>query len=89
MIHVRRISIEVTLLLENVTQWQLALMNSKVYDLAIWVGGIPLGIQSILTHNIMIDSRYLKRSPHIILMDAFLEFLHDLQIRYKLILNVL
>ncbi len=89
MIHVRRISVEVTLPLENVFQWQLAPMKSKVYDLAIWVGGIPSGIPSILTHDITIDSRYLKWSPHIILMDALLEFLYDLQIQYKLILNVL
>jgi hypothetical protein len=89
MIHVRRIFVEVTLPLENVILWQLAPMKSKVYDLAILVGGIPLGFPSILTHDIMIDSRYLKRSPHVILVDALLEFLHDLQIRHKLILNVL
>jgi hypothetical protein len=89
MIHVRRISVEVTLPLENVIQWQLAPMKSKVYDLAMWVGGIPSGFPSILTHNIMIDSRYLKWSPHVILMDTLFEFLHYLQIRHKLILNVL
>ena len=80
MIHVRRISIEVTLPLENVIQWQLAPMKSKVYDLAMWVGGIPSGFPSILTHNIMVDSRYLKRSPHVVLMDMLFEILHDLQI---------
>ncbi len=88
MIHIRRISVEVTLPLEDVIQWQLAPMKSKVYDLAIFVGGIPSGFPSILTHNIMIDSRYLKQSPHVILVDALLEFLHDLQIWHKLILNV-
>jgi hypothetical protein len=72
-----------------VIQWQLAPMKSKVYDLAIWVGGIPSSIPSILTYDITIDGRYLKRSPHVILMDALLEFLHDLQILHKLILNVL
>jgi hypothetical protein len=80
MIHIKRILVEVTLPLENVIQWQLAPMNSKVYDLTIWVGGIPLGILSILTHDIMIDSRYLKQSPHVILMDVLFEFLHDLKI---------
>jgi hypothetical protein len=60
MIHVRKISIEVTLPLENVIQWQLAPMKSKVYNLAIWVGGIPSGIPSIPTHNIMIEGRYLS-----------------------------
>ncbi len=89
MIHVRRISIEVTLPLENVIQWQLVPMTSKVYDLALWVGGIPSGIPSILTYNISIDGRYLKRSPHVILMDTLFELLHDLQIRHKLILKVL
>jgi hypothetical protein len=64
-------------------------MKSKVYDLAILVGGIPSSFPSILTHDIMIDSRSLKWSPHVILMDALLEFLHDLQIQHKLILNVL
>jgi hypothetical protein len=80
MIHVRRISVEVTLPLENVIQWQLAPMKSKVYNLAIWVGGILSGILSIFTHDIKIDGRYLKRSPRVILMDALFEFLHDLQI---------
>jgi hypothetical protein len=89
MIHVRTISVEVTLPLENVIQWQLASMKSKVYNIAMWVGGIPLGILSILTYDITIDGRYLKQSPHVILMDALLEFLHDLQIQHKLILNVL
>ncbi len=76
----KRGKVEVTLPLENVIQWQLAPMNSKVYNLTIWVGGIPLGIPSILTHDITIDGRYLKQSPHVILMDALFEFLHDLQI---------
>ncbi len=89
MIHVRRISVEVKLPLENVIQWQLVPMKSKVYNLAMWVGRIPLGFPSILTHDISIDSRYLKRSPHIILMDTLFELLHDLQIQHKLILNVL
>ncbi len=53
-----------------------------------WVGGIPSVIPSILTHNITVDSKYLKRSPHIILMDTLFELLHDLQIQHKLILNV-
>ncbi len=75
--------------LENVIQWQLAPMNSKIYDLAIWVEGIPSGIPSILTHDITIGGRYLKQSPHVILMDVLFEFLHDLQIQHKLILNVL
>jgi hypothetical protein len=88
MIHVRRISVEVMLPLENVIQRQLAPMNSKVYDLTMWVGGIPLGFPSILTHDITVDSRYLKRSPHIILMDMLFELLHDLQVQHKLILNV-
>jgi hypothetical protein len=74
MIHVRRISIEVMLPLENVIQWQLAPMKSKVYDLAIWVGGIPSGIPSILTHDIKIDGRYLKQSSHVILMDTLFEY---------------
>ncbi len=89
MIHVRRILVEVTLSLENVIQWQLAPMKSKVYDLAMWVGGIPSGIPSILTYDITIDSRYLKQNPHVILMDMPFELLHDLQIQHKLILNVL
>ncbi len=80
MIHVGRISVEVTLPLENVIQWQLAPIKSKVYDLAIWVGGIPSGISSILTHDIKTDGRYLKWSPNVILMDTLFEFLHDLQI---------
>jgi hypothetical protein len=45
-----------------VIQWQLAPMKSKVYNLAMWVGGIPSGIPSILTYNITIDGRYLKQS---------------------------
>jgi hypothetical protein len=89
MIQVRRISVEVTLPLENVIQWQLAPMKSKVYNLAMWVGGVPLGFPSIFTHDIMIDSRYLKQSPHVMLMDGLLGFLHDLQVQHKLILNVL
>ncbi len=89
MIRVRRISVKVALPLEDVIQWQLAPMKSKVYDLAIWVGCIPSGIPSILTHVIKIDGRYLKWSPHVILMDALFEFLHELQIQHKLILNVL
>jgi hypothetical protein len=80
MIHIQRISVEVMLPLENVIQWQLPLMKSKVYNLAMWVGGIPSGFPSILTHDIMIDSRYLKRSPHVALMDMLFELLHDLQI---------
>ncbi len=79
MIHIQRISVKVMLPLQNVIQRQLALMKSKVYDFAMWVGGIPLGFPSILTHNIMIDSRYLKWSPHIVLMDMLFELLHDLQ----------
>ncbi len=80
MIHVRRIPVEVTLPLKNVIQWQLAPMKSKVYNLMMWVGGIPSGIPSILTYDITIDGRYLKRSPHVVLMDTLFELLLDLQI---------
>ncbi len=61
MIHIRRISVEVTLPLENVIQWQLAPLKSKVYNLAIWVGGIPSGVPSLHTQDIKIDGRYLKQ----------------------------
>ncbi len=80
MIHVRRISVEVMLPLDNVIQWQLAPMKSKVYNLGMWVGGIPSGIPSILTYDITIDGRYLKQSPHVVLMGTLFELLHDLQI---------
>ena len=89
MVIIIRVSVKVTLPLEDVIQWQFAPVNREIYNRSIWIRCIPTGFPSIFGYHITINSRYLKWGPHIILMDSLLKLLNDLQVGHKLILNVL